>query len=73
MCLFNLVNRLPSCLKKAPFCFSKVIRAFLKLYSTVSNEIGGGNRISKSWGQISGFKEVDVRGTLGEAPSHTTV
>ena len=32
---------------------------FLKLYSTVSNEIGGGNRISESWGQISGFKEVE--------------
>ena len=58
MCLFKLANRLLLCLKKTPFCFNKVIQAFLKLYSIVSNEIGGGNRISESWGQISGFKEV---------------
>jgi len=58
VCLFKLVNRLPSYLKKILFCFSKVIQVFLKLYSIVSNEIGGGNRINENWGQISGFKEV---------------
>ena len=58
MCLFKLVNKLPSYLKKMLFYFSKVIQVFLKLYSIVSNDISRGNRINENWGQISGFKEV---------------
>jgi len=59
VCLLKVASRLPSCLEKAPFCFSKIIWTFLELYSMVGNEIVRGNRIGESRGQISGFEEIE--------------